>query len=283
MNFVKATQSSANTSNFSWNTNPIYQTPEQSGISWYDQVNHWDPHSEGIFSISQSSTNDPVPYWANRDQDLSNLRSDWTRSQQQVAENSAALATNTSSTASFNTTPAPSLAAAEAAIPGKAENAKSLAKVGNVVAGVGGTAASLASFTGPIGIAAAINAAAGAATAGAINAGNQNVISQDYVHNSKVQGSQAIHQANLIKEMDSAHAQITNAGASIGGLAGPLGAWLGSLITNAIQDSGPSDNHYDDLKTGYSFEGRFNPQDTGAVGSATTANLSGESNLQSNV
>lgn len=283
MNFVRASQSSANTSNFSWNNNPIYQTPEQSGISWYDQVNHWDPASEGIFSISQSSTNDPIPYWASRDENLSNLRSDWTRSQQQVAENSAALTANASGTTPFNSSPSPTLAAAEAAVPGKVENAKSLAKVGNVVAGVGGTAASITSLTGPVGIAAAINAAAGAATAGAINAGNQNIISQDYVHNSKVQGSQAIHQANLIKEMDSAHAQITNAGASIGGLAGPLGAWLGSLITNAIQDTGPNNNHYDDLKTGYSFEGRFNPQDTGAVGSATTANLSGESNLQSNV
>nr|UMO75688.1 MAG: hypothetical protein [Polycipiviridae sp.] len=284
MNFVKASNSSYNnTQSVNWNTNPIYQTPEQSGISWYDQVSHWDPSSEGIFSISQSSTNDPIPYWANRDADLSNLRSDWTRSQNQVAENAASIAPQASSSASFSTVPSPTLAAAEASLPDSVANAKSLAKVGNVVAGVGNTAASVASLTGPVGIAAAINAAAGAATAGAINAGNQNIISNDFVANSKQQGSQSTHQANLIRELDTAHAQVTNAGASIGGLAGPLGAWLGSLITNAIQDTGPNDNHYSDLKTGYSFEGRFNPQDTGAVGSASTANLSGESNLISNV
>lgn len=285
MNFVKAnTVSNPSDSSFKWNTNPLYQTPEASGISWYDQVNHWDPHSEGIFSISQSSTNEPIPYWASRDSDLQNIRSDWTKTQNQVSENAASLsAPSTSSTASFSTVPSASLAGVQKELPDSVANAKSLAKVGNVVAGVGGTAASLASFTGPLGIAAAINAAAGSATAGAINAGNQNIISSDFVHNSKQQGSQAIHQANLVKELDTAHAQITNAGASIGGLAGPLGAWLGSLITNAIQDTGPNNNHYDELKTGYSFEGRFNPQDTGAVASASTANLSGNSNIISNV
>lgn len=284
MNFVKAsTNNTISSQSVNWNNNPIYKTPEQQGISWYDQINHWDPHSEGIFSISQSSTNDPIPYWAGREATLSGIRSEWTRSQQQVSENASSTSSKDTISTTQSTVPTPALAAAEEKLPSTVENAKSLTKVGNVVAGVGNAAASAASFAGPIGIAAALNAAAGSATAGAINANNQNVISADFVANSKVAGSQSTHQANLIRSMDEAHAQITNAGASIGGLAGPLGAWFGSLIANAIQDTGPNDNHYNDLKTGYSFEGRFNPQDTGAVNSASTANLSGESNLVSNV
>jgi len=137
-------------------------------------------------------------------------------------------------------------------------------------------------MTGPVGAALMINAALGSATSGAIDAGNKSTIASDFVANSKAQGTQAQHQANLIRDIDTAHAQVTKAGADIGALGGPLGAWFGSLIANAIQDSGPK-NSYDDMKTAFSFNGRYNPQDTGAVNSGTTANLSGVSNIQSNI
>nr|UMO75658.1 MAG: hypothetical protein [Polycipiviridae sp.] len=286
MNFVKSSNStSLSGPNVTWTTNPIYQSPEMAGISWYDQVNHWDPHSEGVFSISQASTNDPIPYWTNRESDLSGIRSEWARIEKQSAQN--ALSQTTPAIPSTSSAPQPRvpiapLAAAETKGPAKLAQSKDVAKVASAVTGVGNAALSVASLTGPAGIAAAINAAAGAATASAIDAGNKSTIASDYVANTKVQGSQSTHQAQLLKEIDTAHANVTASGAQIGGLFGPVGAWLGGSLANAIQDSSPKDT-YSDLKTGYSFEGRFNPQDTGSVNSATTANLSGQTNIQSNI
>lgn len=286
MNFVKSSNStSLSGPNVTWTTNPIYQSPEMAGISWYDQVNHWDPHSEGVFSISQASTNDPIPYWTNRESDLSGVRSQWSRIEKQSAQNAlsqAAPAIPSTSSASQPRVPIAPLAAAETKGPAKIAQSKDVAKVASAVTGVGNAALSVASLTGPAGIAAAINAAAGAATASAIDAGNKSTIASDYVANTKVQGSQSTHQAQLLKEIDTAHANVTASGAQIGGLFGPVGAWLGSSLANAIQDSAPKDT-YNDLKTGYSFEGRFNPQDTGSVNSGTTANLSGQTNIQSNI
>lgn len=286
MNFVKSSGLSPMSSeNVNWTSNPIYKSPEMAGISWYDQATHWDPHSEGIFSISQNSTNNPVPYWASRDSDLQGIRNEWSRSEKQVAQNSVASTSQvapSSVSASQSNVPIAPLATAESQAPAKLANSKDFSKVAGAVSGVGGAAISAASLTGPIGLAAAINAAAGAGTASAIDASNKATISSDYVANTKVQGSQSTHQAQLLKEIDTAHAGITASGAQIGGLAGPLGAWFGSLIANAVQDSTPKDT-YNDLKTGYSFDGRFNPQDTGSVNSGTTANLSGQTNIQSNI
>lgn len=286
MNFVKSSGlSSIPSENVNWTTNPIYKSPEVAGISWYDQATHWDPSSEGIFSIAQNSTDNPIPYWASRDSDLQGIRGEWSRSERQVTQNSASATSQVAPTSVASTQsniPVASLAPTESQLPSKVANAKDFGKVAGVVSGVGSAAASAASLAGPVGIAAAINAAAGAGTASAIDASNKSIISSDFVANSKVQGSQSTHQAQLVKELDTAHANITASGAQIGGLAGPLGAWFGSLIANAVQDSSPRDL-YNDLKTGYSFDGRFNPQDTGSVNSATTANLSGQSNIQSNL
>lgn len=281
MNFVKSSgMTPLSSNNVQWSTNPIYKSPETAGVSWYDQATHWDPASEGIFSISQNSTDNPIPYWANHDKDLQGVRSQWNQSEAQVASNAQALEPQPST--SGLQAAAPALATPQENATSRLDAARTTSKVATGISTVGNVATGAAALTGPVGVAAAINAALGAATAGAINAGNQATIASDFAYNSKQQGASAQHQAQLIKEMDSAHAQITNAGAQIGGLAGPIGAWFGSLIANAIQDTGPKDN-YSDLKTGYSFEGRFNPQDTGAVNTNSTANLTGETNLISNV
>lgn len=285
MNFVKSsgTENSLSNDVISWNTNPLYKSPEAAGVSWYDQATHWDPHSEGIFSIPQNSTDNPIPYWASRDQDLQGIRNEFTRSQNRVQENSTQMAAPQSTpSTSAPSIPAPSLGAAEAKLPSKLENAKLTSKVATGVSAVGSAGLSAASLTGPVGAALAINAAVGSAVAGGIDASNKSTIASDFVANSKVQGSQSTYQANLVRDMDTAHANVTKAGADIGALGGPLGAWFGSLIANAIQDSGPKDL-YNDLKTGYSFDGKYNPQDTGAVNSASTSQLSGVSNIQSNI
>lgn len=283
MNFVKSSGLDTLSSNHvSWTTNPTYKSPESAGISWYDQINHWDPRSEGIFSIAQNSTNDPIPHWASRDQDLQGVRNVWDKTEKQVAQNSISTAQITPQTGDTirPNVPLTPLDTPESKVKGAADTSRTAQKVASGVATAGGIAASAAALTGPVGIAAAINAAAGGATAGAIDASNKASISNDYVQNSKVRGSQSTHQANLIKEMDSAHAGITASGASIGGLFGPIGAIFGAKLADAFQDSKPS-NLYDNLKTGYSFEGRFNPQDTGSVNSATTAGLSGHTDMTS--
>lgn len=283
MNFVKSTGLDTTSSDHvSWTSNPIYKSPEQAGVSWYDQATHWDPASEGIFSIAQNSTNDPIPYWTSRDQDLQGVRTQWDRSERQVAQNSVSSSqiTPQASTSSTSNVPHTPLATPESRAVASSETSRTAQKVASGVATAGGVAASAAALTGPVGMAAAINAAVGGATAGAIDASNKASISADYVANSKMRGSQSTQQANLIRDMDTAHAGITASGASIGGLFGPIGAIFGAKLADAIQDSGPS-NLYDNLKTGYSFEGRYNPQDTGSVNSATTASLSGTTNMTS--
>lgn len=284
MNFVKSSGlENLSSNNVTWSNNPIYKSPESAGISWYDQATHWDPSSEGIFSISQNSTNDPVPYWASRDSNLQGIRNQWSQAETQVAANSeTATSPQALPSTSGLSTPTPSVASPEQVASDRLGNAKTASKVATGVSIAGNIATGAAALTGPLGVAAMINSALGSATAGAINAGNQATIASDYAHNAKQQGAQAGQQANLIKDLDTAHAQITNSGAQIGGIAGPLGAWFGSLIANAIQDSSPHDN-YNDLKTGFSFDRKFNPQDTGAVNTASTANLTGQTNLISNV
>lgn len=283
MNFVKSTgtESSVNGPSVTWNNNPIYQSPEASGISWYDQVNHWDPHAEGIFSISQNSTNNPVPYWANNDSNNAGIKNEWARSERQVTQNAASQVAQPSTSGITGSTAAPPALALQEQNTNRLESARTASKVATGLSTVAQGAESLFAGT-PMGAAALINSMLGSATAGAINSGNQAQISSDYIQNQKQIGPASHEQSGLIKEMQSAHAGITSAGAQIGGIAGPLGAWFGSLIANAIQDNKPSDN-YSDLKTGFSFDGRFNPQDTGSVGTASTSQLSGQTNMIDNV
>lgn len=283
MNFVKSSGlESMSSNNVSWSNNPIYKSPESAGISWYDQATHWDPSSEGMFSIAQNSTNNPVPYWASRDSDLQGIRNQWSQSETQVAANAETANTQAIPSTSGLQAPVASLATPEEVATDRLSSAKTASKVATGVSIAGNIGTAAASLTGPLGVAAMINSALGSATAGAINSGNQSTIASDFAHNSKQQGPQAGQQASLIRDLDTAHASITHSGAQIGGIAGPLGAWFGSLIANAIQDSGPKDN-YSDLKTAFSFDGKYNPQDTGAVNAASTASLTGETNMVSNV
>lgn len=283
MNFVKSSGlESLSSNNVSWSNNPIYKSPEAAGVSWYDQATHWDPASEGIFSISQNSTDNPVPYWSSRNSDLQGIRNQWAQSENQVAANAEALnAQPVASTSGLSPSVTP-VASPEEVAGDRLSAAKTTSKVATGISIAGNIGTAAASLTGPLGVAAMINSALGSATAGAIDAGNKATIASDFAHNSKAQGPQAGQQANLIRDLDTAHASITHSGAQIGGIAGPLGAWFGSLIANAIQDTGPKDN-YSDLKTAFSFGGKYNPQDTGAVNSASTASLTGETNLISNV
>jgi len=275
-----------------WTNNPIYQSPEAAGISWYDQIEHWNPAAEGYQGFKPPSSNDPFAHWTDGNQNLSNLNQTWNQSSSLIAQNnqtmqpapapvktgavsqSAAIAppVATPSTSGINPSSAISAATASATEAGVVAN-----KAADITTGVVQTAEGVAAAT-PVGLIALLNSMAGDATAAGIHASNMSGITKYFISNSTQPGSSSAFQAQLIRERDTAHANIANAGGKIGGIAGPLGAWFGTLIANAIQDSSPKDD-YNDFKTGYSFEGRVNPQDTGLVGSNTTGNLSGESNM----
>lgn len=276
-----------------WTNNPIYQSPEAAGISWYDQVEHWNPASEGFQGFKPSNTNDTFAHWTDGNQNLSNLNQTWNQSTNLVSQNNQAMrpapAPVKTGSIAQGATVAPPVAtpstsgvvspagAITAATATTAEAAGVANKAADITTGVVQTAEGVASAT-PVGMIALLNSMAGDATAAGINAANMSNISKNFVSNSMKPGASSTFQAQLIRDRDTAHAGITNAGAKIGGIAGPLGAWFGSLIANAIQDSGPK-NDYEDFKTAYSFDGRVNPQDTNLVGSATTNDLSGEFNM----
>nr|UXD80072.1 hypothetical protein [Myrmica scabrinodis virus 1] len=272
-----------------WRDNPIYRSPEQSGISWYDQINHWDPNSESIFHISQANTTSAVPYWSHNDYNLASIRNEWGANSPASSVNASSISgmsnrsfeANPLSPKNVASTSAPSVSGLSSELEGPLNAAKSLASgagtAANVVKGVEATASAT-----PWGAIALVNSMLGDATAAGIDAGNRSTINKDFQANSMQPGSASQYQAGLIKDTQQIHANNELAGARIGGVFGPLGAYFGSLLANALQDNAPRDL-YDSLKTGYSFDGKFNPQDTGSVNSGTTANLSGETNMQDNL
>lgn len=285
MNFVKSNASnSISGPSVNWTNNPIYQSPEASGVSWYDQATHWDPSSEGIHSISQNSTNDPIPYWSSHDSNITNVRQLYTTP---AKTNTTGLG-YTPQVASIAETSAgltPSGASELAAAVGRQgaiKTTQTAADVaGGVATGVQAVEGVASAFPGP-GTALLINSMAGDATASAINASEKNTIASDYLQNLKQQGSQSGYQAAMIQQMEQARSNANLAGGRVGGIFGPLGAFFGHMLSAAFQDTNPN-AIYDDYKTAYSFEGKYNPQDTGAVNSATTANLTGETNMIQNV
>lgn len=268
---------------FTWNTNPIYQSPERSGISWYDQANHWNPEAEGLTSIPQHQTETPIPYWAERDTNLASLRTEFDRSSRLAQNNaSAALATIPETPASMGSLPTPMAPVQEAATRGL-DSSKGITKAANVATGVGSGALGLAAMAGgPLGSIAMANAALGSGTAAILNASNQSAITNDYAANVNQNGSNSGVQARIIRDLQTGQAAREGAGAQMGGLFGPVGALLGNFFAG-LAGGHTQDNLYDKLKTGYSFDGRFNPQDTGSVNSSTTADLSGTSNMTSSI
>lgn len=283
MNFVRGSQHGGNIGeSVTWHNNPIYQSPERSGTSWYDQATHWEPSVEGVESISQSRTNNPVPHWANREQTLSNLRSEWDKSSTQAAQNGAITTSqipqNAASGGRSTTLATPSEVVAQ-------NNAKA-SKVNTGLAAAttaGQTAIGGAALAGaPLSTMAMVNAALGAGTAGLLNSNFQGKITEDFTTNSNKQGTQSGNQARIIREMQTGQLSSASAGAQFGGLFGPVGALLGWLGGNTNYGS-TADGLYDKLKTGYTFGGRFNPQDTGSVNTASSAGLTGESNMTSSI
>lgn len=285
MNFVKSTSSNfSNGSTTKWTNNPIYQSPESANVSWYDQATHWDPSFEGIASISQSSTNDPIPYWTNRDANFEGVRTLYTSPQKTNTQGLGyqAVATPAETTSAFTTSARSSELATSALRESSVRTSENAVATTEAVVGGVQAAEGVASLIPGPGTALLINSIAGDATASAINASDKNTIANDYLHNVKQTGSQSNYQASLIQQMEQARSNANLAGGKIGGLFGPLGAFFGHMLASAIQDNNPN-AIYDNYKTTYSFDGRVNPQDTGLVNSGNSSMLTGDTNMIQNV
>lgn len=283
MNFVRGSNSlSVNEPTVTWNNNPIYESPQHSGISWADQVDHWNPEAEGITSIPQHKTENPIPYWASRDTNLANVRQEYARIERQVQSNSIAPITQTETPREVGNLPTPVAPVQDITKQGL-DASKSIQKAAGVATGIGSGALGIASMAGgPLGSIAMANAALGSGVSSLLSASTQNAINEDSVHNSLQNGTNAGTQSRIIRDMQNAQAGVEQSGSQFGGLFGPVGALIGQLLGHAASGS-TAEGLYDKLQTGYTFGGRFNPQDSGSVNASTSADLSGSSNMQSSI
>lgn len=268
-----------------WTNNPAYISPEHAGISWYDQVEHFNPESEGLVSYPQGGS---TVTFAEIEDSLPHP--EILTTQRNIEARAAA---NSAQAISAPAPPPPVAPATNSGVVGELARTAGIESAQNTNRILNTTAEGLASgaqaaegvlslVPGP-GTAALITSLAGNATADILGASRNSSIANDYLHNVKQQGAESTFQASLIRDMEQIRQQNMTAGAKIGGIFGPLGALLGGLLTDVIQGTPTPNSTYNDYKTSYSFDGKFNPQDTGAVNSGTTSDLSGQSNLNENV
>lgn len=273
--FVPASNTSNSTGNgVSWNSNPTYQSPEQTGISWYDQATHWEPNDENIESVGTNNSQFNEPYWSSRSE--ANGYS-WNNS----AEVSWNRTTNQTSFVGANTAEAANEAPANDSEGLSAEfrsQALSADEAYEAEEGVESAVKTGESFGGPWGLAAIAMQSLGDATTNALTAGMKGTEANDYMQNSIQQGIGAQLQAGLIRENEDATIGKISATSKALDLLGPAGAAIGYSAGQAAFQPG---NAY--LNTVNSFQGMTNPQDTGIVQSLNTDSASGATQMVENV
>lgn len=136
---------------------------------------------------------------------------------------------------------------------------------------------SIAEGSNPVGLALIVNQQLGQAVNSTMTQGTEQQITSDMVHNSQQNGLNVGLNSQLIRSTQEQTRSNQDLGGTIGSLFGPLGALIGHAIAGTVQ---PSPNL---LNTANSFGGALNPSDTNVVDSASTASLSGQSNLVDNV
>jgi hypothetical protein len=277
MNGIKFVPASSNSqsigSSVSWNSNPIYQSPESAGISWYDQATHWEPNDENIESTGTNNNQFNEPYWSSRSESNgyswnNSAEVEWNRTSNQTtlgantaeAANEAPTNDSTGLSEQFRSEALSAETASEAE-----EGVESAVKTGE-------------SFGGPWGIAAIVAQSLGDVTTNALTAGMKNTETQDFMQNSINQGIGAQLQAGLIRENETATIDKISAVSKGLDLLGPLGAGIGYAAGSAAFQPG---SPY--LNTVNSFNGMTNPQDTGIVQSLNTDSASGATQMVENV
>jgi hypothetical protein len=182
--FVPASSATQSTgSSVTWNSNPIYQSPESAGISWYDQATHWEPNDENIESTGINSNQFNEPYWASRSESNgyswnNSAEVDWNRTANQTT-----LGANTAEAA--NEAPTNNTEGLSEQFRTEALNAETASEAEE---GVESAVKTGESFGGPWGIAAIVAQSLGDVTTNALTAGMKNTETQDFMQNSINQG-----------------------------------------------------------------------------------------------
>lgn len=135
----------------------------------------------------------------------------------------------------------------------------------------------IAEGSNPVGLALLVNQQLGSAVNNTMNQGTEQQITKDMIINSQQNGLNVGLNTQLVRAAQEQTRSNQDLGGTIGSLFGPLGALIGHAIAGVVQ---PDANL---LNTANSFQGAVNPSDTGVVASASTASLTGQSNLVDNV
>lgn len=131
----------------------------------------------------------------------------------------------------------------------------------------------------PVALAAAANQQIGEAYVRAESANTENQINLDYAHNLSQHGLNVGLDASIIH----GNQEATRQNIESAGLAGSVFGLPGALIGQALASTVSANPNSSILNTAQSFGGAYNPSDTNAVASASTANLSGQSDMVDNV
>ncbi|UXD80039.1 hypothetical protein [Linepithema humile polycipivirus 1] len=206
------------------------------------------------------------------------LTNDWQRIERTVSENAAAQTGIQSTSAASETEElattlngalSESAATTVGELTGSAEEVEGIAEGAAVESGVGT----------PFALAAIVNQQLGEGYVRAQSADTENQIAHDSASNATQHGLNVALDASIIRNNQEA----TRQNIESAGLAGSLFGLPGALIGQALASTVSADPNSSILNTASSFEGMYNPSDTNAVASATTADLSGQSNLVDNV
>lgn len=280
--FVQAgTSNYSDPFNVSWSNNPIYQSPESSGTSWFDQVEHWNAPSEGIEAFTPSMDANPTPFWANRNTFEgyswnSGVEGLWRNIEAKSSANASALTQEAPISSEINSS---NVSAMPAELSEGIEVSEETVESSEAAIEATETAGEVLEGSTGIGLAAILNQQLGQATTSALQAGVNSQINSDFVKNSLQQGIGAVEQANIIKGEEEINSNKISSISQIGSIIGPLGSLLGQAIGQSIYQPGNSYN----LNTANSFNGMINPQDTGVVQSLNTDAATGDTQQVENV
>lgn len=281
INFVKSNGSGYSDpfSQVAWNNNPVYQSPESAGISWFDQVEHWNAPSEGIESFTPNMDENIAPIWANRNvfEGYSwngGIEGLWRNIEQKASANANSL-TQAATTSEINTS---NISEVPAELSEGIEASEETVESSEAAIEATETAEEVAEGSTGIGLAAILNQQLGQATTSFLQSGLNSIINSDFIRNSLQQGIGAQEQANIIKGQEEVNSNKISSISSIGSIIGPLGSLLGQAIGQSVYQPGSSN-----LATANSFNGMINPQDTGVVQSLNTDAATGETQQVENV
>lgn len=121
--------------------------------------------------------------------------------------------------------------------------------------------------------AAMINQQLGSAVNQTMTAKTNEAITNTYSQNLAQHGLNVGLNSAIIRDQQEAVNSSANAGGLFGSLFGPIGALIGHSVAGVVAANPQL------LNTANSFQGMYNPSDVNAVASASTADLSGQSNL----